>query len=125
MSYNSVDEEENAVRAFVASHPFPSYETMADGLLKLDDWFPKIEWWSEFGEYNHAALKTCYDNITDKSVCHKMGTLIYKRGGITALRANFYTFNHLSPLARSKDRSVFYYTKVLEIYWDGIGEWRA
>lgn len=116
--------EEALVNAYITAHPWPSNKTMLKRLEK------HIELWAEYGEWNHAALRICYENIHDKEACRKAGQAIANRGGLQALRANFYAFSGFGPFAESDNPVVRYMGRLLEHRWDGIADksgnvWRS
>jgi hypothetical protein len=94
-----------------------------------------FEWCAEFGVFNYEYCKKIieiignednydYDEDGDKlikkeprSQIKEYGNRIYGRGGMTALRANFYTMVNFM----TTDREV----KSVEYYWDGVGEWKS
>ncbi len=116
--------EEELVRNYIKTHPWPSYKTMLKRVEK------RMELWAEYGEPNHAALKICYDNIFDKEACRKAGQAIADRGGFQAMFANFYAFSGFGPFAESDNPVVRYMGRLLEHRWDGITDksgkvWRS
>jgi len=110
-------------RAWINSHPFPSYEMMCARIDKQFDFMLSMSLSAEYGEYNHLALKKIYESYIDEAVCKKVGADIYARGGLQALTANCDIFKHCTPLADASP-SVAEYATLLEYYWDGIGEFR-
>lgn len=117
--YKTVQEEKDAIVSFVSANPYPSYTEMMNRLES----FPEL--YAEYGEYNHMAMKTCYENLTNKEVCKRVGEHIYNRGGIQAMRSNYYVLKILSPLAMSTDIVVKCAARdYVECAWDGIGSWR-
>jgi hypothetical protein len=72
---------------------------------------------------NHECLKTIYENIWDEKICCEMGQKIYDRGGHQAMVMNFYSLMY-SPLRESKNRMIRGYYRMVEHWWDKIGEWR-
>jgi len=107
-------------RAWINSHPFPSYGEMCARIDEQFDFMQAMALSAEYGEYNHAALKKIYETFMDEAVCKKVGADIYARGGLQALTANCDIFKHCSPLADAIP-VVAEQAAVLEYYWDGIG----
>jgi uncharacterized protein YycO len=52
-----------------------------------------------------------------RSQIKEIGNKIYQRGGMTALRANYYTMVNFMTINRE--------VKAVESYWDGVGEWQS
>ena len=110
-----------SLRAWINSHPFPSYEMMCARIDKQFDFALSMSLSAEYGEFNHDALKKIYNSNLNEVVCKKVGFDIYNRGGLQALTANCDIFKHCTPLADAP-QSVAEQASVLEYYWDGIGE---
>ena len=117
--------EDRKMRAWVSTHPWPSYESIQKRLLKDK----RIDLWAEYGEFNHMALKLCYESFMDIDVCRKAGESIAARGGLDAMRGNYYVFSGYGPFADTDDVAVFYSGRQLEFLWEGIRAgghiWRA
>jgi hypothetical protein len=115
--------EQKKITDFIKANPWPSYKVMLKRLEK------RVEWWAEYGEFNHAALKLCYENMLDKDTCFKAGESIAKRGGLQALQANFYAIKLYGPTASSADMVIASGPSLIEYHWNGItagGQtWRA
>jgi hypothetical protein len=92
-----------------------------------------IEQLAEYSFMNHDCLKTIWNNFNNKELIRKQGQMIYERGGIQAMRANFYTFIHVLGYTLNKDETlndedkqdIWTSKRLLESYWDGIGEWQC
>ena len=76
-----------------------------------------------FAEFNYEIARNLYENITDENKCKKIGQLINKRGGFTAMQAMYYIIRDYSPLAESKNTQIRAYSCILNYNWDGIGDW--
>lgn len=111
------------LRAWVTSHPFPSYEEMCARIDKEFNFMLAMTLSAEYGEFNHLALKKIYETCLKEAVCKKAGADIYNRGGLQALSANCDIFKYCTPLADASP-SVAAQAAVLEYYWDGIGGFR-
>ena len=121
------------------STPFPTLREMEQFILED---LPKratqlsiqslLEWSAELGANNHQLLKRFFDSRMDKTVARTIGQDIYERGGMCAMRANYYIYTHFIN-ERLKDMNLtddqwceeafkhgFYLAKL----WDGVGEWR-
>jgi dissimilatory sulfite reductase (desulfoviridin) alpha/beta subunit len=114
MRYNSVEEEKKAIEEFVSNNPYPSYEEILS-LIK-----PDIEMWAEYGEPNHYFCKEIYENVTNKEIVKKSGERIDKRGGIQAMRQNYYVLKLASPL-----KKIYHINPArwISVSWNGVGRW--
>ena len=110
-------------RAWINSHPFPSYEMMCARIDENFDFMRAMALSAEYGQFNHNALKKIYESYIDEALSKKFGADIYARGGFQALTANCDIFKHCTPLADASP-SVAEHATLLEYYWDGIGEFR-
>jgi Tol biopolymer transport system component len=82
---------EEIVNEYVLNNKYPSYDEITKLLLENK----RLDLFSEYGEYNHELCKEIYENINDEKIVVKNGKLIYKRGGFTALQANFYIISSI------------------------------
>ncbi len=63
---------------------YPDFKTMEDKLQRR----PNL--WIEYTEESHDCCKEIYENPSNEELIVKNGKIIYDKGGITALQANFY-----------------------------------
>ena len=63
---------------------YPTFKQMQKKLER------RLDLWSEYGQVNHDCCKAIYENPDDEDLVVKMGKIIYQRGGMTALQANYY-----------------------------------
>ena len=91
-SYNTFQEEQNAVEEYVNDNPYPEYSEIYSKL--------PFKMRIEYGELNHMFCKKIYENITNDKVIEKCLKLLYRRGGERALTANYYTMLRYSPLQK-------------------------
>ena len=104
---------------------YPSYDTVCDLLRKVK----QINVSSEYSKVNHQYLKLIWENIDNTNLIKVVGENINDRGGITSLRANYYTFLHvMRPILKANHdmyiESWYDIKYSISKAWDGIGEWR-
>ena len=104
---------------------YPSYDTVCDLLSKVK----QINVSSEYSKVNHQYLKLIWENIDNTNLIKVVGENINDRGGITSLRASYYTLLHvMRPIVKANQdmyMDSWYDVKNRISYaWDGIGEWR-
>ena len=116
--YNTAQEEDIAIEAFVKAHPFPSHKEMLKRMKK------DMMVWAEYGGPNHDAMKECYENMTNKEACAKAGQRIYERGGHQAMEMNYYALLKYGPFRESDDFVIRNAPTFLQWAWDGIGTWQ-
>ena len=111
--------EDRLLCAWIADHPFPSYQDMCKRIN--NNLKNSFEFTAEYGVYNHNALKIIYNSNMDREVSKKIGQGIYERGGTWALQANCTVFKYCTPLSDAPF-PVRALPGMLESYWHGIGE---
>jgi hypothetical protein len=121
-------EEAVEVKKFINDFPFPSYQEIVK--LMEDTQHPELKWYAfqwgaEYGEFQHECMKNMYENILDKEICHKLGEKIYNRGGFVALQACYYIMFYFCPCRKHNSVMKDIFPKLLEHYWNGIGDWQA
>ena len=115
-----MEREEKEVEDYVKSHPYPSFDEMERRILKAR----RMDWWAEYGGDNHLCCKIIYENSCDEDIVRRMGEKINEMGGFQALQANYHVLSHLLGL-RNPDNKVSVQTipRVIEMFWNGVGEW--
>jgi len=111
-----VAKEDAMIKEWTDKNPFPSYRVMMSRITKSG--YP--DWYAEYGEYNHTALKVCYESYMDKDIVRKMAESIVKRGGLQALSMNCGVYKFLGPYSNSTNFTVRATGCLLEGYCDGI-----
>ena len=115
-----IETEDDIIKSFVTSTPYPSYQEMMDYLKN------NIELGCEYGEMNHNLCKTIYENPTNKELIVEMGKKIYERGGIQALSANYTILKYFSPYCRSTNIVIKSQVSMIEHFFQSVTEeWKA
>ena len=127
-----------ATDAFYAN-PFPTYEELENFILHdLPQRVPRVngynvEWNAEVGPNNHLLLWHMFESRLSADVVREVGMKINERGGMTAMKANFYVYCHFVG-ERLKDMGLeseqwceMHYNNArhIESLWNGIGQWLA
>jgi hypothetical protein len=86
-----IDYETDLINRYVKLNPYPSYERIVKH-LKTNNYFQEL---SEYDRINHKYCKKIYENPTDGTIIKKMGELINTRGGVVAMRANYYIMDSI------------------------------
>jgi hypothetical protein len=113
---DAIAAEEAMIKEWTDKTPFPTYKEMMRRIVKSND----PDWYAEYGEYNHQALKICYESYMDKAMTRKMAQSIVNRGGLQALSSNCGVFKYLGPYAASDNLVVRCNGSWLERHSDGI-----
>ena len=105
---------------YVIANPYPDFETMEERLR------PHMNLWAEYSEANHRYCKYIYENPTDRDFIVKVGKIIYRNGGITALVACHDVLKWFSPYRTSEIGCVRGQGRSVEIHFESVTkEWRA
>ena len=138
--FSTAKKEQDFIQEFCGKYAFPDYNEIVELAYKVAEQRKDMtaaimfSWLPEYGELNHQWCKEMYESGFDKEVCKKMGENIYKRGGMDALRGNFYMMCWFSPCGwnvglyendRCRQDVIRYAPKQLNGHWGGIGEWIA
>jgi len=115
-----IETENDIIKSFVTSTPYPSYQEMMDYLKN------NIELECEYGEINHNLCKTIYENPTNEELIIEVGKKIYKRGGIQALYANYTILKYFSPYWRSTNIVIKSQGSMIGHFFQSVTEeWKA
>ena len=105
---------------------YPSYDKVEE-LIKHS-----LYLLGENSEINYECMKNTFYNWDDKETVKEMGEQIDERGGFQALQANFYilcqVFKYLlheNPEREPELRRQFIIIRdKVDLYFDGVGDWR-
>ena len=109
---------EEKMELFTSWYPYPTLEDMEE---KLEH---HLELEAEYGEKNHAWCERLYYGILDEDIIYEVGKEIYEWGGTRAMAANYETLVGFSPFWESVDEDVRPYCRRIQIFWEGIGDWK-
>ena len=124
---SEIERENNDIKHFINSHPYPSY----DEVRKLIN--RNVAMCAEYGTLNHKWMEKIYNDIFDRKKIKVIGKLINVRGGMTAMVENFSTFmtvvRHLLKRVVNKtndEKNIIQYNIYNEVNtaWDRIDLWR-
>ena len=111
---------DEAIKKFVLTNPYPSYEEMME---RIDS---RVDLFAEYGPKNHEWCKTIYENPTNQKLIVEMGKAIYKRGGMHALCKNHEIIKYFSPYWSSSDQEIRVQGRIIEEYFEGVCvEWKC
>lgn len=106
------------VNQMLKKKSYPSMEKLEKTILQ------NIHIFSEYGDFNHVICKQIYENIEDKNKVIELGKMIYQRGGIQALRMNYYVICY--ALKQNKNEDIQCQYKTLEHLFEKVTqEWIA
>ena len=112
------DNDDEVIKRFVQSNPYPSYEEMME---RIDS---RIDLFAEYGPKNHDWCKIIYENPTNKELIVEMGKAIYKMGGMQALFKNHEIIKYFSPYYKNPEIRV--QGRIIEEYFEGVcAEWKS
>lgn len=111
--------DEEAIKRFVQTNPYPSYEEMME---RIDC---RIDLFAEYGPKNHDWCKTIYENPTNQKLIVEMGKAIYMMGGLQALSKNHEVIKYYSPYWSSSNPEIKVQGYIIEGYFEAVcAEWK-
>ena len=123
-AFTERENEEMIVRDYLECNPPPSYEEVNKEMMELQPTMPcMMVWQAEYGEWNHETLCDIRRDILDYEKTKAHGQLIYNRGGMQALSANYYIFKMFfckSPILRGQCTDSMFHG-----VGDGDSQWLA
>jgi len=109
------------LKEFIKENPYPSYEFIIDILSKK-----YLDLYVEYGEINHHYCKKIYENCYDDELVINIGKLIHKKGGFTALQANYYVMYFFCPFMKSSNNEIKFYASSFQYIFEKVtDEWKA
>ena len=127
---HEIEKENQVIMNFVKTHPMPSPDD-DDG---DDFWHLVIDRFKKeseldtmliFAYVRFDIIEKMYNNLIDKDIIIQCGKDLNKDGKMNAMLINHYLLaGAIRRLNNGKDLP-YSPTRVIELWWDGIGEWRG
>lgn len=125
----TIEEEEDLTKKYVKNNPPVSLDAVKeflrgyDGTNKMvlslkdaDGQFLSMAYWG----YTEIFQE---DKVMDKAKCRIIGNILNDWGGIDLMRASYYLISW--DMKNADSMLIGGYPRLLEHYWDEIGEWMA
>ena len=114
---------------FIESNPLPLFEDMTfwarvkTTLSEGSDGQFDIGVIQFFFEYE--TVENMYNNIIDKAIIIESGKRLNQRGNMEAMLVNFFMLSTTIRLMNKNDELKCNPVRIIDFWWDGIGEWRG
>ena len=126
----AIEKEDEEIRDFVKCHPMPSPDDEEGEKF----WFKVIDRLKNAEGINKRAIfsfvrfdimKKMYENLTDKKVIVDCGKELNRDGEFNAMIINITLLSIAMDELNDTNKSCPTQMRVIEHWWDGIGEWKA
>ena len=125
----AIEKEDEEIRDFVRCHPMPSDDEEGDKFwkkvidrLKNDQGLNAMIIYSFV---NFDIMKQMYENLTDKKVIVDCGKELNRDGKWDAMAINQTLLALTIDELNDTDKPITSQVRIIEHWWDGIGEWKA
>ena len=126
----AIEKEDEEIRDFVKCHPTPSPDDEEGKQLwtKVIDRLKKEDGVNElviFSFWRFDIMKKMYENLTDKKVIIDCGKELNRDGKFNAMIINLTLLSIAMDELNDTNQPCLTQLRVIEHWWDGIGEWKA
>ena len=133
-----MEEEKRMTLEFIKNNPFPESETSDEFLMALLNTARELS--KRCGgiaplgsSYDYRYVKKIYENILDKDIVRECGRELHSKDGMRDMARCWMVLDELirqkynnNDKNKAYDRMVILSLgRLVEHYWDGIGEWTA
>ena len=125
-----MEEERQETLDFIENNPFPDLNNFVKLMYQISK--KNNSSFVVIGSYDYRILKQTYENILDEDIIKECGKFLYSKDGMKAMlkfhdfidEIIIYNFNkgNNDKYDRIKILSL---PRLIEHWWDGIGEWMA
>ena len=130
-----MDEENKEIADFIKNNPFTDGYKFLEIQLEIAILNAK-----EFGgavrlgrSYDYRIVKKIYENVLDKDIVKECGRELYSKDGMIDMLRCYdlidytiqYNYNQGNNSGKYNRMVIVPLAKLVEHYWDGIGEWKA
>ncbi len=125
-----MNKELEIIRKYIAANPYPTYEKIISEMNEHPDYIKKlmdgnIYLLLDYTKDRHKLCKQIYERITNREIVRKCGEELHKTTNFHGMQACYYTISNFSPLRNSQNCAIRGATKLIDYYWDGLGNWRC
>ena len=130
-----MEEENKEIANFIKNNPFPDNDTFLENQLNIAMLNAK-----EFGgavrlgsSYDCRIVKKIHDHVLDEDIVKECGREFYSKDGMSDMLRCYdlldytiqYNYNQGNNSDKYNRMVILPLAKLVEHYWDGIGEWKA
>ena len=125
-----IEKEDEEIRDFVKCHPMPSPDDEGGKQLwiKVIDRLKKEDGVNElviFSFWRFDIMKRMYENLTDRKVIVDCGKELNRDGEFNAMIINITLLSIAMDELNDTNKPCLTQMRVIEHWWDGIGNWKA
>ena len=129
-SEDECEQEDEETIDFVRCHPLPSPDDEGGKQLwkKVIDRLKKESGVNEveiYMSWRFDIIKKMYENLTDRKVIIKCGKELNKDGKFKSMIINITLLSIAMDELNDTDKPCLTQIRVIEHWWNGIGEWKA
>ena len=123
----AIEKEDEEIRDFVKCHPLPPredfdfWESVLDRVVSESN----VERFKIFIHKQLDIIKRMYENLTNKDIIIQCGKELNRRGGCFCMSVNMTLLSIAMDELNDTNNPCLSQMRVIEHWWDGIGEWKA
>ena len=123
----AIEKEDEEIRDFVKCHPLPPREDFDFWKSVLDRVVSEsnVERFKIFIHKQLDIIKRMYENLTNKDIIIQCGKELNRRGGCFCMSVNMTLLSIAMDELNDTNNPCLSQMRVIEHWWDGIGEWKA
>ena len=125
-----MEEERQETIDFIENNPFPDLNNFVKLMYQISK--KNNSSFVVIGSYDYRILKQTYENILDEDIIKECGKFLYSKDGMKAMLKfhdfidEIITYNFNKGNNEKYDRiKILSLPRLIEHWWDGIGEWMA
>ena len=123
----TIEKEDEEIRDFVKCHPLPPREdfdfwkSVFDRVVSESN----VERFKIFIHKQLDIIKRMYENLTNQDIIIQCGKGLNRRGGCFCMSVNMTLLSIAMDELNDTNNPCLSQMRVIEHWWDGIGEWKA
>ena len=123
----AIEKEDEEIKDFVKCHPLPRREDFDFWKSVLDRVVSEsnVERFKIFIHKQLDIIKRMYENLTNKDIIIQCGQELNRRGGCFCMSVNMTLLSIAMDELNDTNNPCLSQMRVIEHWWDGIGEWKA
>ena len=125
-----MEKERQETLDFIENNPFPDLNNFVKLMYQISK--KNNSSFVVIGSYDYRILKQTYENILDEDIIKECGEFLYSKDGMKAMLKfhdfidEIITYNFNKGNNEKYDRiKILSLPRLIEHWWDGIGEWMA
>ena len=123
-----LEQELNKIKDFIKRHPLPPVDENEEFWKDVINRFRDNSGFNLMAIYSFVRfdiMKEMYENLTDEDIIKDCGKKLNRDGKFKAIIINHYILSGAIRKLNKEDSLVDGQMRIIEFWWDGIGEWKA